>query len=72
MPCYLTSFQKIYKNYMTKDMSNLVPMATGKMASSAAAKRQFFAAEDVGISFVCVQTKENSLEKFTANDAVVY
>lgn len=39
---------------------------------SPSAKRQFFAAEDVGISFVCVQTKENSLEKFTANDAVVY
>lgn len=39
---------------------------------SPSAKRQFFAAEDVGISFVCVQTKENSLEKFTANDAVIY
>ena len=36
------------------------------------AKRQFFAAEDEGISFVCIQTKENSLEGFTANDAVVY
>ena len=33
---------------------------------SPSAKRQFFAAEDVRISFVCVQTKENSLEKFTA------
>ena len=39
---------------------------------SPSAKRQFFAAEDAGISFVCVQTKENSLEKFTANDAVIY
>lgn len=37
-----------------------------------AAKRQFFAAEDEGISFVCIQTKENSLEGFTADDAVVY
>ena len=36
------------------------------------AKRQFFAAEDEGISFVCIQTKENSLEGFTADDAVVY
>lgn len=36
------------------------------------AKRQFFAAEDTGISFVCIQTKENSLEGFTANDAVIY
>lgn len=39
---------------------------------SPAAKRQFFAADDEGISFVCIQTKENSLEGFTADDAVVY
>ena len=39
---------------------------------SPAAKRQFFAAEDNGISFVCIQTKENSLDGFTADDAVVY
>ena len=37
-----------------------------------AAKRQFSAAEDSDISFVCIQVKENSLEGFTANDAVVY
>ena len=36
------------------------------------AKRQFFAAEDEEISFVCIQTKEISLEGFTADDAVVY
>lgn len=36
------------------------------------AKRQFSAAENSGISFVCIQVKENSLEGFTANDAVVY
>ena len=36
------------------------------------AKRQFFAADQEGISFVCIQTKENSLEGFTADDAVVY
>ncbi len=39
---------------------------------SPTAKRQFFAAEDDGISFVCIQTKENSLGGFTADDAVVY
>lgn len=39
---------------------------------SPAAKRQFFASKDEGISFVCIQTKENSLEAFTANDAIVY
>ena len=27
---------------------------------------------DEVISFVCIQTKENSLEGFTADDAVVY
>lgn len=37
-----------------------------------AAKRQFFAAADSGITFVCIQVKENSLGGFTAEDAVVY
>ena len=37
-----------------------------------AAKRQFFAANDAGIVYVCVQVKANSLGGFTAEDAVVY
>ncbi len=36
------------------------------------AKRQFSAAADSGITFVCIQVKENSLGGFTADDAVVY
>ena len=36
------------------------------------AKRQFSAADDEGITFVCLQVKENSLGGFTADDAVVY
>lgn len=36
-----------------------------------AAKRQFSAADDEGITFVCIQVKENSLGGFTADDAVV-
>lgn len=36
------------------------------------AKRQFFASEDQGISYICIQAKENSLEGFTADDAVIY
>lgn len=36
-----------------------------------AAKRQFSAAEDSGMSFVCIQVKENSLDHFTADDAVI-
>ena len=35
------------------------------------ARRQFFAAADEGISYVCIQTKENSLEEYTATDGVV-
>ena len=38
---------------------------------SPAGKRQFFAAEDSAISFACIQVKENSLEGYTADDAVV-
>lgn len=35
------------------------------------AKRQFFAADDSEITFVCIQTKQGSLEGFTADDAVM-
>ena len=38
---------------------------------SPAAKRQFSAADDSAISFACIQVKENSLEGYTAADAVV-
>ena len=38
---------------------------------SPAGKRQFFAAKDSAISFVCIQVKENSLEDYTVDDAVV-
>lgn len=37
-----------------------------------AAKRQFSAAADSNITYVCIQVKENSLGGFTANDAIVY
>lgn len=36
-----------------------------------AAKRQFSAAEDAPLHFLCIQVKEHSLEGFTAEDAVV-
>lgn len=35
------------------------------------AKRQFSAAQDSSISFICIQVKENSLEGYTQNDAVI-
>ena len=37
-----------------------------------AAKRQFSAAADSGIAYVCIQVRENSLGGFTAGDAIVY
>ena len=36
-----------------------------------AAKRQFFAAADSAISYACIQVKENSLEGYTMEDAIV-
>ena len=37
-----------------------------------AAKRQFSAAADSGVAYICIQVRENSLGGFTAGDAVVY
>lgn len=39
---------------------------------SPTAKRQFFAASDSGITYICIQVKENSLDGFTADDAIIY
>lgn len=36
------------------------------------AKRKFCAGNDTGITFICIQVKENSLGGFTADDAVIY
>lgn len=38
---------------------------------SPVAERQFFASKDDSISYICIQVKENSLEEFTANDAII-
>ncbi|MGN0855137.1 MAG: cupin domain-containing protein [Kiritimatiellia bacterium] len=35
------------------------------------AKRQFFAAPDTPLSFVCIQVKANSLDGYTMTDAVI-
>lgn len=35
------------------------------------AQRQFFASKNNSISYICIQVKENSLENFTANDAII-
>lgn len=39
---------------------------------SSEAKRQFFASNDSEITYICIQVKENSLEKFTTEDGVIY
>lgn len=39
---------------------------------SPSAKRQFLAADDSEIAYICIQVKENSLGGFTTDDAVVY
>ena len=36
-----------------------------------ATKRQFFAGENSAVSFVFIQVRENSLEGYTADDAVI-
>lgn len=38
---------------------------------SPSGKRQFFAAEDSGISYACIQVREGSLGGYTADDAVI-
>ncbi len=38
---------------------------------SPAAKRQFFAAEDAAMRFICIQVKEHSLGDYTKDDAIV-
>lgn len=38
---------------------------------SPSAKRQFFAAPDEGIEYLCIQVKDGSLEGYTASDAVL-
>ena len=60
------------KGKVTVDGEEIALQAGDWLRISPAAKRQFFASEDSGISFVCIQAKENSLEGFTAGDAIVY
>ena len=50
-----------------------VPLAAGDWLKIApAAKRQFSAASDSELTYLCIQVQENSLEGYTAADAVVY
>ena len=52
---------------------NTVEITAGDwLKISPKAQRQFFAASDSSITYICIQVKENSLEGFTVNDAVIY
>ena len=53
------------------DGDNVELKAGDWLRISPAAKRQFFAADDAGIKYICIQVKENSLEGYTAADAML-
>ena len=49
-----------------------VELAAGDwLRISPAARRQFFASPNEAISFICIQVRENSLEEYTAEDALI-
>ena len=59
------------KGYVVID-GEKIGLSTGDWLRIApAAKRQFFAADDSGIKYVCIQVKANSLEGYTMTDAVL-
>lgn len=59
------------EGYAVLDGEKVVLKAGDWVRVSPAAKRQFFAAQNVGIKYVCIQVKANSLEGYTMTDAVV-
>ncbi len=49
-----------------------VELAAGDwLRISPAARRQFFASPNEAISYICIQVRENSLEEYTAEDALI-
>ena len=49
-----------------------ISISTGACIKLAPAeKRHIFASDISGITYICIQVKENSLEHFTAEDAVI-
>lgn len=49
-----------------------IPLTAGDWLKVApAAKRQFSASANSGITYICIQVKANSLDGFTADDAVM-
>lgn len=53
--------------------SEIIELTQGDwVVISPKAKRRIFASEDTAINFICIQVKENSLEKYTIDDAVLH
>lgn len=59
------------KGYAVIDGEKVALEAGDWLRLAPTAKRQFFAADDSAIKYVCIQVKENSLEGYTMTDAVV-
>ncbi len=59
------------KGYMIIDDEKVEVAANDFVRVSAAAKRQFSAAADTAVKYLCIQVKANSLENYTATDGVV-
>ena len=58
---------KLYEN----DDEEVLLAAGDWLKIPPAAKRQFSAADDSELTYICIQVQENSLEGYTAADAVV-
>lgn len=59
------------KGYAVIDGEKVALTAGDWLRVSPAAKRRFFASNDSGIKYLCIQVKANSLEGYTMTDAVV-
>lgn len=59
------------KGYAIIDGEKIELKANDWLRISPKSKRQFFASENEGISFVCIQVKSNSLTGYTMTDAIV-
>ena len=59
------------KGYVVIDDEKVTLSAGDWLRIPPKAKRRFFAADDSGIKYICIQVKENSLEGYTMTDAVV-
>lgn len=59
------------KGSMNIDGETVALTAGDWLRVAPAAKRQLAAAKDSGITYICIQVKEGSLQQMTAGDAVI-